>query len=215
MASAVVGVVGGSGGAGASTFAAALAVAANGPSVLVDLDVVGGGIDVALGLEATPGARWSGLQLDGGHLDPQIFERGLLRWGDVRVLADPRPPPSAEAIEQVLGAAREVGTVVVDAGRAPDDARTVALGSCDLVIIVSAGTVTGLAAARRVCQGLPSIAVGAVLRRGSVRDVDAAELLGVPVLATLPDILRQDAVVPQAWQRIARGVLGGLVVVAP
>ena len=30
----------------------------------------GGGIDVVLGIESVPGARWSGLRVDGGHLDP-------------------------------------------------------------------------------------------------------------------------------------------------
>ena len=63
-----------------ATFAAALACAAGGPSVLIDLDGVGGGLDVTLGLEGIPGARWSGLQLDGGHLDPVVLDQGLLRF---------------------------------------------------------------------------------------------------------------------------------------
>ena len=69
----VIGVVGGCGGAGASTFACVLAAtAATGwPAVLVDLDPVAGGIDVLLGIEAVPGARWSGLRLGGGRLDPR------------------------------------------------------------------------------------------------------------------------------------------------
>ena len=49
----VIGVVGGSGGVGASTFAAVLAAAAgSAQSVLVDLDVCGGGVDVAARIEA-------------------------------------------------------------------------------------------------------------------------------------------------------------------
>ena len=116
----VLGVVGGSGGAGSSTFAAVLARTA--PSaMLIDLDLVGGGLDVLLGIEATPGARWSGVQLDGGRLDPELLERGLPRWCGVPVLAVDSgvlPPIGA-----VLAAARERGTVVLDLPRQPDPVR--------------------------------------------------------------------------------------------
>src|SRR5579875_2141374 len=87
----VVAVLGGSGGVGASTFAAALATAA-GRAVLVDCDPLGGGIDVLLGVEAVPGARWSGLRVNGGRLDPHALDEGLPRWRDVRVLAADAPP---------------------------------------------------------------------------------------------------------------------------
>ena len=86
MTGVVVGVIGGSGGVGASSFASVLAAAAV-PSVLIDLDLAGGGADVLLGIEAVPGARWSGLQLDGGRLDPALLADGLPRWRDVAVLA--------------------------------------------------------------------------------------------------------------------------------
>ena len=69
------GVVGGSGGVGASTFAAVLA-AVTARAMLVDIDVVGGGIDVLLGIEDVPGARWSGLRVGGGRLDPGSLADG-------------------------------------------------------------------------------------------------------------------------------------------
>jgi anion-transporting ArsA/GET3 family ATPase len=85
----VLGVIGGSGGVGASTFSAALAERAAqeyGHAALVDLDPGRGGVDVLLGIEAVPGARWSGLQLDGGQLDPQALLQGLPSWREVAVL---------------------------------------------------------------------------------------------------------------------------------
>ena len=60
----VVGVVGGSGGAGASVLAVSLALAGvrrGHATVLVDLDPRGGGLDLALGAEDRPGARWPDL----------------------------------------------------------------------------------------------------------------------------------------------------------
>ncbi|MER6798949.1 septum site-determining protein Ssd, partial [Amycolatopsis mediterranei] len=64
----VLGVVGGRGGAGASVFAATLALAADsdpGGALLVDCDPLSGGLDVLLGLEKTPGARWPDVHLSG------------------------------------------------------------------------------------------------------------------------------------------------------
>src|SRR6185312_17116098 len=88
----MIGVIGGNGGVGASTFAAVLAWAAV-SGVLVDLDPVGGGVDVLLGIERAPGARWSGLRLDGGRLAPEVLTAGLPRWAGVPVLAADRSPP--------------------------------------------------------------------------------------------------------------------------
>jgi len=58
-----VGVVGGSGGAGATTFACALGQLASreGTAVVVDLDPLGPGIDRVLGLETREGVRWDEL----------------------------------------------------------------------------------------------------------------------------------------------------------
>ncbi len=64
----VVAVIGGRGGAGASVFAVALAQAAT-DSLLVDLDPWGGGIDLLVGAETTPGVRWPDLSLQGGRLN--------------------------------------------------------------------------------------------------------------------------------------------------
>ncbi|MFL6111364.1 MAG: septum site-determining protein Ssd [Catenulispora sp.] len=61
---ALVAVLSGRGGAGGSTLAAALALAGTRRglrSTLVDLDPVGGGIDLLFGLESEPGPRWSEL----------------------------------------------------------------------------------------------------------------------------------------------------------
>ena len=57
-----IGVVGGSGGSGATTFACALGQVAGraGPSVVVDTDPLGPGVDRVLGLDLVDGVRWDG-----------------------------------------------------------------------------------------------------------------------------------------------------------
>jgi secretion/DNA translocation related CpaE-like protein len=67
----VIAVVGGCGGAGASTSAAALAFvgAQRGlRTILVDADPIGGGIDLLVGAERVPGWRWPRLGTARGHL---------------------------------------------------------------------------------------------------------------------------------------------------
>jgi cellulose biosynthesis protein BcsQ len=207
MADVIVGVLGGSGGVGASTFAATIAAAAQ-PAVLVDLDPVGGGIDVLLGIETAPGARWSGVRVDGGHLDPQLLADGLPHWQSVAVLAADVSPPSPDVAVQVIETAAQLGDVVLDLPRAPGSVRDAALVRCALAVVVASTHVRELAAARAVLGSLPDVPAGVVLRRGALPVSDAVALLGVPLLGELPPLDRAQA--SRVTARVAAGVLDGL-----
>jgi MinD-like ATPase involved in chromosome partitioning or flagellar assembly len=210
----VVGVVGGSGGVGASSFAAILAAVAGG-AALVDIDVTGGGIDVTLGVETAPGARWSGLRVAGGHLDPATLVEGLPRWGPVAVLAADVPSLDPQAVRQVLEVAAEAGPVVVDLPRASCPERAAALLHCDLVVVLARADVDGLVAAHAVTGSLPELPIGLVVRRGEVTATAAADLVGCRLLGELSalDGSRLDLHphrLPRAAARVAAGVLRGL-----
>lgn len=213
----VIGVVGGSGGVGASTFAAALAAQA-GRSVLIDLDVSGGGIDVLLGIESVPGARWSGLRVAGGRLDPQVLLDGLPRWGSCAVLAADVSTLDPDAVLQVLdaaAAAASVPAVVVDLPRADSPERAAAMLRCDLVVVLARSDVAGLVAAHAVVTALPDVPVGVVARRGEVTPGEAAALVAAPLLGSLPPLGSpmpelDTCRLPRAVSRIAAGVLDGL-----
>jgi hypothetical protein len=72
-APAVIAVVGASGGLGASTLALAVGrrLAATGPpSVVIDLDLDRGGLEVTAGVEHLPGRRWGDLRAVRGRLPP-------------------------------------------------------------------------------------------------------------------------------------------------
>jgi hypothetical protein len=210
----VIGVVGGSGGVGASTFAAVLAAVA-GTGVLIDLDPVGGGIDVLLGIEGVGGARWSGLRLGGGRLDPALLAEGLPRWGGVSVLAADLPPP-AGAVPAVLEAARSLGPVVLDLGRSPSARRSAGVEQCCLVVLLAAGDVRGLAAARVAAIALSDVRTGLVVRRGTMAADETAQLVGAPLLGELPSIAtRGDRAcrpgrLPRPEARLAAGILDGV-----
>jgi secretion/DNA translocation related CpaE-like protein len=210
----VIGVLGGSGGIGASSFAAVLALAGQLP-FLVDLDVSGGGIDITLGIEHVAGARWSGIQLSGGTLDPQALADGLPRAGTCAVLAADTHELDAAAVDQVLEVAAAAGPLVVDLPRHPCPARTAALKHTSFLVLVARGDVAGLVAAHATVRGLPEIPLGLVLRRGPVAAAAAAQLIGAPLLGELPAIRAGGAALdpdrlPRAAERLASGVLLGL-----
>jgi hypothetical protein len=213
---AVIGIVGGSGGVGASRFAAVLAATAAvafGRSLLVDLDPVGGGIDVLIGIESTPGPRWSSLQAAGGFLDPALLLAGLPAWGRVAVLACDQAALETDVVSQVVDAACRAGPVVLDLPRHRCAARDAAVSRCGFVGLVAASDVTGLTAARRIRADLDGAPVAVIARgaRGSAHR--SAELIGAPLAGRLPAGRRRDGTVlrydrsPGPMRRIARGVL--------
>ncbi|MEZ5096301.1 MAG: hypothetical protein R2731_09350 [Nocardioides sp.] len=101
----LVGVVGGCGGAGATTFAAALGqvAAAVGPTLVVDADPHGPGLDRVLGLEQAAGIRWDALLQTTGRLSARSLREAVPARGSLGVLTWPpgragrsRPSPCAK-----------------------------------------------------------------------------------------------------------------------
>lgn len=95
-------VTGASGGVGASTLAAALAGALAEESrsrVVVDLDLIGGGLDVTCGVEHLDGLRWPDLAQVRGEVDPGRLLAALPAKDGCAVLAagPSRQEPSAAA----------------------------------------------------------------------------------------------------------------------
>ncbi|MFI1014196.1 septum site-determining protein Ssd [Streptomyces sp. NPDC020965] len=193
-----VGVIGGSGGAGASTLACALAVTAarsGHRTMLVDGDPLGGGIDVLLGGERVEGRRWPDFaaskgRVAGGALEeslPELHQLRVLSWdrGDAVVV-----PP--EAMRSVLAAARRRGgVVVIDLPRRVDAGAAEALAQLDLGLLVVPGELRAVAAANRVAsviglvlQDLRVVARGPYTARLDEQWVAAS--LGLPLVGELP-----------------------------
>lgn len=193
-----VGVVGGRGGAGASTLACALAVASarqGRRTLLVDADPLGGGLDVLLGGEAAEGLRWPDFAASRGRVGGGALEESLPELHALRVLSWDRGdavtvPP--QAVRAVLAAGRRRGgAVVVDLPRRIDDGVTEVLAQIDVGLLVVPAELRAIAAAGRVAS-----AFGMVLRdlRVAVRgpyalgldDREVARLLGLPLLGEVP-----------------------------
>lgn len=204
---AVVAVVGGCGGAGATTFAAALAVAAAAevrsgdrgsdalPVTLIDTDPLGPGIERVAGLDDVDGARWGPLHESAGRLGsralrsslPQRDGLAVLGWGPgARVTLEP-----GVVREVVSAAGRGSALVVVDLPRRLDRAAEELLHRCDHLVVVSPTTLLSVASAAQVVgRVLPLVPNAHLVARGrasSFEPDEVAGVFGIPLAAVMRD----------------------------
>lgn len=190
-----VGVIGGSGGAGATTLACALGQVGgrSGLAVVVDADPLGPGVDRVLGLDLVDGVRWDSLGHATGRLSARALRDSLPRRDGVAALswyAGPQPRPlQAFAVREVLSAARRGHElVVVDLPRGPDPLVDEVASRCDQVLVVVTPSVPGVSAAVRLCGRFADRRrIGLVLRGTGVDEDAVAKLVGAPVLARMND----------------------------
>lgn len=189
----VVGVLGGSGGAGATTLACALgqAAARRGPTVVIDCDPLGPGVDRVLGLDDLEGSRWEGLCQTTGRLSARALREALPQRDGLRALswrAGSTASPQAFAVREALSAGRRGhATVVVDLPRVADALIEEVLARCDAVVMVVVPTVPGVASASRLSARLAGVVTpGIVLRGSGIAEGDVTRATGLPVLEHVP-----------------------------
>jgi secretion/DNA translocation related CpaE-like protein len=189
---AVVAVMAGRGGAGASLFATAIAqTAAN--ALLVDVDPWSGGVDLAVGSENEPGLRWPDLALERGRLNIDALRQALPQRNGITVLSCARTGNDVEPgpLAAVIDAGRRGGvTVVCDLPRRLTPTVEIATDAADLVVLVTSADVRACAATSAVAAAMAAINpnVGLVVRGpspGGLRSVDVARIVGVPLLAAM------------------------------
>ncbi len=204
MRTSVVVVLGASGGAGASTLAAAIAVRgrhAERPVVAVDLRPFGGGLDVSFGNEQEPGLRWDDLVgIDGGADGAAIIAR-LPRAEGVPVLSFGREAlarPEVGVVAAVLTSLTESDRLVVIDASAESPYVEAALAVATIVLVVGGTGVGQLAGVCVVGQwAAQQCSHVMVCLRGSDPAGEVAELLesvtGLEVLACVADDRRTRA----------------------
>ncbi|MCR1785037.1 septum site determining protein [Nocardioides carbamazepini] len=191
----VIGVIGGTGGAGATTVACALGqwAARSGDAVVVDCDPQGPGLDRMLGLERCEGFRWDALCQTTGRLSARSLREALPRRGRLGVLSwyvDGRTQSlQAFAVREALSAARRGHrVVVVDLPRSPDPLVDEVAARCDQLLVVTVGSVVGVAGAARMRARFADHAdPGVVLRGESFAAAEVARAVGLPVRAQMRD----------------------------
>ncbi len=191
-----IGVVAGSGGAGATTFACALALTAalTETAVLVDLDPLGPGVDRVVGLDGGEGARWDVLTSSRGRLGSRSLRAALPRKNGLAVLTwSPGPTidlDSASVREALSAAQRGNDVVVVDLPRTVDDLTAEVVTRCDLLLVVTEASVAGVTAAAKVVSLLQGLTTGVGLAvrsgRGALPAAHVAAALRVPLVVEVP-----------------------------
>ena len=190
-------------------------------AALVDLDPWGGGLDLVLGAERTPGWRWPRLAGARGEVsdlrDVLPSVAGVTLVSDARADGAERAGPEAVAAV-VSGLLRHHEVVVLDAGR-PAGALAPAARRADVTLVVAPADVRGVAATTRLLRAArPQGPVLAVRRRpgASVAPVLVADAVGVPLVGEVPHDPRlaraAEAGEPpgrrrSAWRRSVRGLL--------
>ncbi len=210
----VIGVLGGCGGAGASTLAVGLATAAarRGDRVLaLDADPLGGGLDLLLGAEELPGARWPDLVRARGRLSAATLDYALPHMNGVAVLAHARNAGTAVPADAVTAlmetAVRGYDLVVVDIGRALVTGKSAGpwLEHMQALVIVVPNRLSAVAAAMSLlgCLGSGRGGMHLVVRQRSA-GLGAAEI--GQALGLTPVSMREQSAVPAG---VDRGELPG------
>lgn len=191
----VIGLIGGTGGAGVTTLACALGqwAARSGPAAVIDCDPLGPGLDRMLGLEGRDGFRWDALCQTTGRLSARALREALPRSGGLGVLSwyvdDRVQTLQAFAAREALSAARRGHRVVLlDLPRSPDPLVDELASRCDQLLVVTVASVVGIAGAARMRARFVSHgAVGLVVRGDAFTTPEIQRAVGLPVAARMRD----------------------------
>lgn len=223
-----IAVAGAAGGVGTSTFAAALARTADG-ALLIDADPCSGGIDLLLGVESMPGARWPDLQFGDGTIDPGDLKRALPATADgIVVLSQARSTVaesfrlSSVAVDGIIKAMHaDPSLSIVDC---PIDAIP---HDCQHAVILTAAEVRSAAVAQQAVLKLSSLRIphSLVLRHrqwSGLNVEDVEKLVHCEVSAQVPTIkglmryvetgglpTRLPGPLAKAARRVLEGIEGG------
>lgn len=195
----LVALIGGTGGAGASSLAVELARRRSTDTLLVDVDPLGGGLDLALDAEHRPGLRWPDLAATRGRVPPSALRAALPRVGEVSVVSHGRPAPPGNPLEPIGSAAlaavldagrRGFARTVVDLARGTSAPHEVVGPRATCLVVVVVGQVRAVAAAAALVGSLTGsyAQIVGVTRRPQRTDIDddaVSAALGIPIIAAI------------------------------
>ncbi|CAN5197294.1 septum site determining protein [soil metagenome] len=229
----LIGVMGGCGGAGASTLAAALAMsgARRGlTTLLIDGDPLGGGIDLIVGIEHAAGARWPEFTRTHGRINGAALREVLPVVDGLATLSWDRGEPceiSAETMGSIVGAGvSSHDLVVVDLPRVFGPVADQVLRSATTTLMVVPEDIRSIGAAQRSRDHLlwrtRDVALVARRRSGGMDAALVSDALALPVIARLRDDKRmagsvdagEGPLVGRSLRRGCRGILDALGLVA-
>ena len=193
-----IAVMGARGGAGASILAAGLALGSGRrgvPTMLIDLDPLGGGIELVVGCEERGGLRWPEVANTHGRVSATALRDALPSVEGVSILSwnrlDEADVQFSTVRAMLTAGQRGSSVVVLDLARRFDDVIAHAISAADVLVLVSTSDVRSTAGAARMCATLrpltPDIRlVVRVVPGGQLEPSALAEALHLSLLATVP-----------------------------
>jgi len=192
-------IAGGKGGSGKTTTTLGLARAIDASTLAVDADCDLPNLHALAGVPRDPPAD------DRGHPDPTTPSA-------TRVVPAPRDAPHGlgSRLRRLRDDDPRLALVDCPAGAGPDAA--VPLRAADRVLLVSTACAAGLRDAAKtaaMARAVGTPVVGGVLTRARLAPAGVDDLLGCPVVATVPDATEPltDTGVKRAYRRLARAVV--------
>ena len=174
--------------------------------MLIDLDPLGGGIDLLLGAERLPGWRWPRLLGARGQLGDLTGQLPQLDGVDLVSMARDGSAgqlPTAAALTAVVGSGlRTHELVVLDLGRSAAESTGAALELADVGVLLIAAEVRGVAAARQTFDRIADACASwrLVVRRPRSGGLVAADVAG-GFAADLVGVIEDDSALATAAQR--------------
>ena len=216
-----IGILGSSGGVGASTLALALAgrAAATGlRAAALDGQWWSGGLDVVAGLEDRPGLRWADLRRVRGRMDGEELLAELPTAAGVAVLSVDRGRPGPVDLDAaapgVEAAGRCVDVIVADLPRWGQPCARELADLMDDVVVLGGESAVGLSGTAALAPQLEPLAGRLWLGQrdgsgGSELGQTVSELAGLPLLGVVPDdqVVRKE-LAAGSWPGSGHGGLG-------
>lgn len=194
-----IGVLGSSGGLGASLLTSLIAInfaQANQKVLLTELSTASGGLDVLWGIEDVKGMRWSHLSNDLSQFLVQDVMRSIPNVDGVSILSSDLTGISNEksAIALLRALMSEVDVQLVDLPNPQSVCFQDLVGICDELVLLVGSSIKSISAANQIVNQFQQFTKAKLIVRNlpgtNLTDLNIARTLGLPLIGQIPNEIK-------------------------
>ena len=194
-----IGVLGASGGLGASLLASFIAIhfaQSNQKVLLTELNPVSGGLDVLWGIESEKGMRWSHLSNELSQFLVQDVMRSIPAINGVSILSTDLAGISNEksATDLIRALKTEVNIQIIDLPSPQATSFGELVNMCDELLIIVGSSIKSISAANQLVNQLPQFGKAKLIVRNlsgtNITDLNIAKTLNLQLIGQIPTELK-------------------------